>query len=54
MCKVAHFEIPADEAERARMFYRSVVGWGANRWEGSSTTTSFVRMMRTKRESTAA
>jgi predicted enzyme related to lactoylglutathione lyase len=27
MDKVEHFEIPADELEKAQKFYRSVFGW---------------------------
>lgn len=34
MCKVTHFEIPADDVERSRAFYKNVLAWEANRWEG--------------------
>ena len=27
MDKVVHFEIPADELERAQKFYKSIFGW---------------------------
>ncbi len=30
MNKVVHFEIPADDVERARSFYKEVFGWGIN------------------------
>ncbi|HEV8440481.1 MAG TPA: VOC family protein [Methylomirabilota bacterium] len=29
---VVHFEIPADEPERAAKFYRELFGWEINRW----------------------
>jgi uncharacterized protein len=32
---VVHFEIPADQPERAARFYRELFGWNVNRWEGS-------------------
>ncbi len=31
---VVHFEIPADQPERAAQFYRELFGWNINRWEG--------------------
>lgn len=31
---IVHFEIPADEPERAAKFYRDLFGWQINRWEG--------------------
>ena len=34
MPRVVHFEVPADEPERAAGFYREVFGWQAQRWEG--------------------
>lgn len=34
MPKVIHFEITADEPERAVDFYRKVFGWKIQRWEG--------------------
>ncbi|MBA3553694.1 MAG: VOC family protein [Gemmatimonadales bacterium] len=30
---VVHFEIPADQPERAAKFYRELFGWNINRWE---------------------
>ncbi len=34
MPRVAHFEVPADEPERAVKFYESVFGWKIEKWEG--------------------
>ena len=34
MPRVVHFEIPADDPERAVAFYRNVFGWEINKWEG--------------------
>jgi predicted enzyme related to lactoylglutathione lyase len=33
---VVHFEIPADNPERAAQFYRELFGWEISRWEGSA------------------
>ena len=33
---VVHFEIPADDPERAATFYRELFGWEISRWEGSA------------------
>ena len=33
---VVHFEIPADDPERAARFYRELFGWQIDRWEGAS------------------
>lgn len=30
---IVHFEIPADDPERAAQFYRDLFGWTINRWE---------------------
>ncbi len=44
---VVHFEIPADEPERAAKFYRELFGWEIQRWgnaatpEGSATGTEY-------------
>ncbi len=32
--RVAHFEIPADDPERAKKFYQDVFGWKIEKWEG--------------------
>lgn len=32
--RVAHFEIHADDPERAATFYRDVFGWEIKKWEG--------------------
>ncbi len=34
MNRVIHFEINADEPERAIKFYDTVFGWKTNKWEG--------------------
>lgn len=33
---VVHFEIPADDPERAAKFYRELFGWDITRWEGAA------------------
>jgi predicted enzyme related to lactoylglutathione lyase len=35
MNRVVHFEIQADEPERAAQFYRNVFGWDIQKWPGS-------------------
>lgn len=32
--RVAHFEINADDPERAAQFYKEVFGWQIQKWEG--------------------
>jgi uncharacterized protein len=34
MARVVHFEIPADNPERAVAFYQSVFGWKIQKWAG--------------------
>jgi predicted enzyme related to lactoylglutathione lyase len=34
MGRVIHFEIPADDLNRARAFYEGVFGWGIQKWDG--------------------
>jgi len=34
MLRVVHFEINADDAERAVKFYSQVFGWKINKWDG--------------------
>lgn len=34
MPRVVHFEIPADQPERASKFYSDVFGWNINKWDG--------------------
>lgn len=34
MPRVIHFEIPADDPERAVEFYKKVFGWKIDKWEG--------------------
>ncbi len=33
---IVHFEIPADDPERAAKFYRELFGWTINKWEGAA------------------
>lgn len=35
MPKIVHFEIPADDLERAQKFYADLFGWKIKSWEGS-------------------
>ena len=35
MARVVHFEIHADEPERAVKFYREVLGWEFSKWDGA-------------------
>jgi len=34
MARVVHFEISADDPERAAQFYRGAFGWEIKKWEG--------------------
>ena len=34
MSRVIHFELSADDPERAAQFYQKVFGWQINKWEG--------------------
>jgi uncharacterized protein len=34
MPRVVHFEIPADEPERASKFYKDVFNWDIQKWDG--------------------
>lgn len=34
MPRVVHFEISADDPERAKKFYEDVFGWKIDKWEG--------------------
>ncbi len=34
MPRVVHFEINADDPERAAKFYQNVFGWKIKKWEG--------------------
>ncbi len=36
MNRVVHFEIQADDIERAATFYRNVFGWTIEKWSGST------------------
>jgi uncharacterized protein len=33
---IVHFEIPADQPQRAAKFYRELFGWEIKQWEGSA------------------
>ncbi|MGH7629953.1 MAG: VOC family protein, partial [Gemmatimonadales bacterium] len=33
---IVHFEIPADNPERAAKFYRELFGWTINKWDGAA------------------
>jgi predicted enzyme related to lactoylglutathione lyase len=35
---IVHFELPADDPERAAKFYRELFGWDIQRWAGSADT----------------
>ena len=34
MSRPVHFELPADQPERAIAFYEKVFGWSFNKWDG--------------------
>jgi predicted enzyme related to lactoylglutathione lyase len=34
MSRVVHFEISADDGDRARTFYENVFGWQFHKWDG--------------------
>jgi uncharacterized protein len=34
MSRIVHFEIPADDPERAIQFYETVFGWEITKWDG--------------------
>ncbi len=34
MLRVVHFELPADDPERAVAFYEKLFGWKINKWQG--------------------
>jgi len=34
MARVIHFELPADDFQRAAKFYEDVFGWKIEKWEG--------------------
>jgi hypothetical protein len=34
MARVVHFEIPADDPDRANTFYKDVFNWTINKWDG--------------------
>ena len=34
MARVVHFEIHADDPERAAKFYEAAFGWSVSKWDG--------------------
>lgn len=36
MSRVIHFDLSADDPERAARFYKSVFGWKVEKWQGPS------------------
>ena len=38
MPRVIHFEIPADDPDRAAKFYGNVFGWKLDKWDGPWST----------------
>jgi uncharacterized protein len=34
MPTIVHFEIPADDVERGKKFYRDLFGWKIEKWSG--------------------
>jgi len=34
VARAVHFELPADNPDRAISFYRSALGWTITKWEG--------------------
>jgi predicted enzyme related to lactoylglutathione lyase len=38
MSRVVHFEIQADDAERAKKFYENALGWKIEKWGGADAT----------------
>ena len=40
MPTIVHFEIPADDVERAKKFYRNLFGWKMEKWPGTDGSSS--------------
>jgi uncharacterized protein len=40
MPTIVHFEMPADDVERAKKFYTDLFGWKIEKWPGTSSTDS--------------
>lgn len=47
--RVVHFEIQADDTERASAFYRDVFGWDIGKWEGGGI--EYITVMTASKES---
>jgi len=45
MNRVVHFEIQADDPERAAQFYRDVFGWEIKKWEGEGVPMEYWMIM---------
>ena len=37
MPTIVHFEIPSDDLERAKAFYKELFGWNIEKWSGNET-----------------
>jgi len=37
MPTIVHFEIPSDDVERSKAFYKELFGWNIESWPGSDT-----------------
>ena len=40
MPTIVHFEIPADDIERAKKFYNNLFGWKIEKWSGTEDNSS--------------
>jgi predicted enzyme related to lactoylglutathione lyase len=36
MPTIVHFEIPSDDIERSKVFYKELFGWNLEKWSGSN------------------
>ncbi len=45
MPTIVHFEIPADDVDRAKKFYSDLFGWKMERWPGTEgkDTSTFIK-----------
>lgn len=48
MPTIQHFEIPADDTDRAQKFYSEVFGWSMQRWENPNDPSQDYIMIETK------
>ena len=49
--RVVHFEIQANNLERAKKFYTDVFGWDFQKWEGSSPAGDYYMIMTAEKDS---